>query len=105
MLDRLLLLSQRVLLALSLAFTSMLAPISSVSAKDPLEAASDLAATNQTDPNGFTLMVVCICMLFVFALTLIIAASVHVFKKKPGPTAAQSNKPEDLSYTSSRAPH
>ncbi len=52
-------------------------------AKDPLEAAQDLASGGQTDPNGLTLMIVSICMLFVFALSLIIATSVHAFKKKP----------------------
>jgi len=52
-------------------------------AKDPLEAAHDLASGAQTDPNGLTLMIVSICMLFVFALSLIIATSVHAFKKKP----------------------
>jgi hypothetical protein len=52
-------------------------------AKDAAEAAQDLANVNQTDPNGFALMITSICMLFVFALSLIIATSLHVFKKKP----------------------
>lgn len=73
-------------------------------AKDPLEAAQDLAGTTQTDPNGFTLMIVSICMLFVFALTLIIAASMHVFKKKPARKPGTSTQ-KDLSYTSSTTQH
>lgn len=75
---------------------------SSVLAKSPLEAAQDLAGTNSTDPNGFTLMVVAICMIFVFALTLIIATSVHVFKKKPAPVRPRAAQPtlREESYSS-----
>lgn len=52
-------------------------------AKSPLEAAQDLATSGEGDPSGFTLMIVSISLLFVFAITLIVAASMHVFKKKP----------------------
>src|SRR5690349_2648428 len=52
-------------------------------ATDPLQAAQDLAGTGQADPNGLTLMIVSICMLFVFALSIIIAISLQAFKKKP----------------------
>ncbi|MBX9685808.1 MAG: hypothetical protein K2X27_03845 [Candidatus Obscuribacterales bacterium] len=78
-------------------------------AKDPLEAAQELSGSS--DPNGFTLMIVSICMLFVFALTLIIATSMHVFKKKPRPVQSsrvnsaetaetESESEKELSYTS-----
>jgi hypothetical protein len=49
----------------------------------PLEAAQNLATTGESDPQSFTLMIVAISLLFVFAFTLIIATSLHVFKKKP----------------------
>lgn len=52
-----------------------------VFALSPQEAAQNLAS--ESDPNGFVLMVVCISILFVFALSLIIATSLHLFKRKP----------------------
>lgn len=52
-------------------------------ATSPLEAAQNLATSGESDPQGFTLMIVAISLLFVFAITLIIATSLHVFKKKP----------------------
>lgn len=51
-------------------------------AKTPLEAASDLAEVGDVDPAGLTLMFVSIGIIFIFALTLIVAASIHIFKKK-----------------------
>lgn len=65
-------------------------------AKDAVEAAQDLANVNQSDPNGFALMITSICLLFVFALTLIIATSMHVFKKKPvRPVARTVSQPRE----------
>lgn len=65
-------------------------------AKDAVQAAQDLANVNQSDPNGFTLMITSICMLFVFALSLIIATSMHVFKKKaPRPVARTISQPRE----------
>lgn len=66
-------------------------------AKSPLEAAQDLATTGEGDPGGFTLMIVSISLLFVFAISLIVAASFHVFKKKPArPVAAAHAKEKTL---------
>lgn len=86
--------------AILLAATQLYFSTSAALAKDPLEAAQDLAGTNQSDPNGFTLMIVSIGMLFVFAITLIVATSVHVFKKKP---QRQGLRQPSASYTSSAA--
>ncbi|MBY0551240.1 MAG: hypothetical protein K2W95_28425 [Candidatus Obscuribacterales bacterium] len=63
-------------------------------AKSPLEAAQDLATTGEGDPGGFTLMIVSISLLFVFAISLIVAASLHVFKKKPTRTTASPSAKE-----------
>lgn len=71
------------LLRLALSAIALAGIPMEVLAKDPIEAAQDLSGVSQTDPNGFTLMIVSICMLFTFALTLIIATSIHVFKKSP----------------------
>jgi hypothetical protein len=62
-------------------------------AKDAVEAAQDLANVNQSDPNGFALMITSICMLFVFAISLIVATSMHVFKKKPPRPVARTISP------------
>jgi hypothetical protein len=71
------------LLGSALAAAATLSATGAAFGKDPIEAAKDLASTGQNDPNGLTLMIVSICMLFVFALSLIIATSVLAFKKKP----------------------
>lgn len=65
-----------------------------VLAKDPVEAAQDLALANQSDPGGFTLMIVSISMLFVCALSLIIAASMHLFKRKQQPLSQAAARAE-----------
>ena len=61
--------------------------------KNAVEAAQDLANVNQSDPNGFALMISSICMLFVFAISLIVATSIHVFKKKPARPVARTISP------------
>lgn len=63
-------------------------------AKSPLEAAQDLATTGEGDPGGLTLMIVSISLLFVFAISLIVAASLHVFKKKPSRPVASARAKE-----------
>jgi hypothetical protein len=91
--------------AIAALFSALLLSPQASFAKDAVEAAKDLAETNQSDPNGFTLMIVSICMLFVFALTLIIATSIHVFKKpKRRPAAAPTTEPSDESSYTSSAP-
>ena len=90
----------------TLSSALLLSPQASM-AKDAVEAAKDLAETNQTDPNGFTLMIVSICMLFVFALTLIIATSIHIFKKpkRKAPAAPAAEPSDESNYTSSTPQH
>lgn len=66
-------------------------------AKTPLEAAQDLATSGEGDPNGLTLMIVSISLLFVFAISLIVAASLHVFKKKPQRESSQSARSRESS--------
>ncbi len=68
-------------------------------ATSPLEAAQNLASSGEGDPNGFVLMIVCISLLFVFAFSLILAASLHLFKKKP-PRASAPNASEIRERTS-----
>lgn len=73
----------------------LLASVAPVSADSISDAAQQLAkATNETDPNAFWLMMTSIGMLFVCALTLIMATSFHVFRRKP--TAGQSNSASGL---------
>lgn len=95
---------RKVFAALTLVSSCFYLNASAAMAKDPLEAAQDLAGANQTDPNGFALMIISIGMLFAFAITLIVATSVHVFKKKPRrQTAAPSRHAAEPSFTGSAA--
>ena len=91
---------RRAFSAMALVAVCTCANASAVLAKDPLEAAQELAGVTQTDPNGFALMIASISMLFVFAITLIVLTSMHVFKKKPRRTVSAPRQPEP-SYTSS----
>ena len=51
-------------------------------AKDVSEALHDMGDVEGTDPNGFKLMVVCICFLFVLAGTLIGVTTWYMLKGK-----------------------
>ncbi len=55
-------------------------------AKDVSEALSDMSATGSNDPHGFTLMVVCIGILFTLAVGTMIATFAYAFKGKKSKT-------------------
>lgn len=66
-----------------------------VQGKDVVEAARDLLQVGDTDPQGFTLMLVSIGILFFFAISLMLAVSLHVFKRKPSSGSAPVKQTPD----------
>lgn len=66
-----------------------------VQAKDAVEAARDLVQVGDADPQGFTLMLVSIGILFFFAISLMLAVSLHVFKRKPANLPPSEDRPDN----------